>query len=93
MQGLSDQEVTCNFLGKVSDTEHACLKVLEIPMTLTVVEGGETPAYAYYLHKDGGELPVTREELLSGTVIEEALLNMEDTGRYVWDVLNTYFAN
>ena len=29
MQGLADQEVTCNFLGKVSETEHACLKVLE----------------------------------------------------------------
>ena len=49
MQGLSDQEVTCNFLGKIGDTEHACLKVLEIPMTLTVVEGGEARAYAYYL--------------------------------------------
>ena len=93
MQGLSDQEVTCNFLAKVSETEHASLKVLEIPMTLTVVEGGEEPSYAYYLHKDGGEVPVTRSELLAETVIEEALLNMEDTGRYVWDVLNTYFGN
>ena len=93
MQGLSDQEVTCNFLAKVSETEHASLKVLEIPMTLTVVEGGENPAYAYYLHKEGGEVPVTRSELLEGTVIEEALLNMEDTGRYVWDVLHTYFGN
>ena len=93
MQGLTDQEVTCNFLGKIGDTEHACLKVLEIPMTLTVVEGGENPAYAYYLHKEDGEVPVTRSELLEGTVIEEALLNMEDTGRYVWDVLHTYFGN
>lgn len=93
MQGLSDQEVTCNFLAKVSETEHASLKVLEIPMTLTVVEGGEEPSYAYYLHKEGGEVPVTRSELLEGTVIEEALLNMEDTGRYVWDVLHTYFGN
>ena len=93
MQGLADQEVTCNFLAKVSDTEYASLKVLEIPMTLTVVEGGEAPSYAYYLHKDGGEVPVTRSELLCGTVIEEALLNMEDTGRYVWDLLHSYFGN
>ena len=93
MQGLSDQEVTCNFLGKTGDTDHASLKVLEIPMTLTVVEGGEAPAYAYYLHEEGREVPVTRHELLNGTVIEEALLNMEDTGRYVWDVLHSYFGN
>lgn len=93
MQGLSAEEVTCNFLGKVSDTEHAVLKVLEIPMTLTVVEGGEEPSYAYYLHKESGEVPATRDELLNGIVIEEALLNMEDTGRYVWDVLHGYFGN
>ena len=93
MQGLSDQEVTCNFLAKTGDTEHASLKVLEIPMTLTVVEGGEAPSYAYYLRENGREVPVSRDVLKEGTVIEEALLNMEDTGRYVWDVLNTYFGN
>ena len=93
MQGLSDQEVTVNCLGKVSDTERAALKVLEIPFTLTVVSGGEAPSYAYYLDGENGDVPVTREQALEGTVIEEALLNMEDTGRYVWDVLQEYFAN
>ena len=93
MQGLSDQEVTVNCLGKVSDTERAALKVLEIPFTLTVVSGGEAPSYAYYLDGENGVVPVTREQALEGTVIEEALLNMEDTGRYVWDVLQEYFAN
>ena len=92
MQGLSDQEVTVNCLGKVSDTERAALKVLEIPFTLTVVSGGEEPSYAYYLDGENGDVPVTRSEVLEGTVIEEALLNMEDTGRYVWDVLREYFA-
>lgn len=93
MKGLADQELTCNFCERLSETEIAVLKVLEIPMTLTVVNGGEEPAYAYYLHREGGEVPATRDELLDGTVIEEALLNMEDTGRYVWDVLHGYFAN
>ena len=92
MQGLSDQEVTVNCLGKVSDTERAALKVLEIPFTLTVVSGGEEPSYAYYLDGETGDVPVTRAQALEGTVIEEALLNMEDTGRYVWDVLSEYFA-
>lgn len=89
MKGLADQEVTCNFCERLSETEIAALKVLEIPMTLTVVSGGEEPAYAYYLN----DAPVTRDALLKGTVIEEALLNMEDTGRYVWDVLHGYFAS
>lgn len=89
MKGLGSQEVTCNFGERLSETEFAALKVLEIPMTLTVVEGGEQPAYAYYM--DGK--PVTRGELLEGTVIEDALDNMEDTGRYVWDVLHGYFAD
>jgi hypothetical protein len=93
MQGLSDQEVTVNCLGKVSDTERAALKVLEIPFTLTVVSGGEEPSYAYYLDGENGDMPVTRAQALEGTVIEEALLNMEDTGRYVWDVLSGYFAS
>ena len=93
MQGLSDQEVTVNCLGKVSDTERAALKVLEIPFTLTVVSGGEEPSYAYYLDGEQGDVPVTRQQVLEGTVIEEALLNMEDTGRYVWDVLHAYFGN
>ena len=91
MQGLSDQEVTVNYLGKASATERASLKVLEIPFTLTVVSGGEEPSYAYYLDGENGDVPVTRNELLEKTVIEEALLNMEDTGRYVWDVLKEYF--
>lgn len=89
MKGLASQEVTCNFGERLSETEFAALKVLEIPMTLTVVEGGEQPAYAYYM--DGK--PVTRDGLLEGTVIEDALDNMEDTGRYVWDVLHGYFAD
>ena len=92
MQGLSDQEVTVNCLGKTGDTQRAALKVLEIPFTLTVVSGGEEPSYAYYLDSEAGDVPVTRGELLEGTVIEEALLNMEDTGRYVWEVLHEYFA-
>ena len=92
MKGLSEMEVTCNFIGQTDEAEYAALKVLEIPMTLTVVEGGETPAYAYYLHTESGEVPVTRHKLLEGTVIEEALLNMEDTGRYVWDIIYDYFA-
>lgn len=91
MQGLSDQEVTVNFLSKTGDTQRAALKVLEIPFTLTVVSGGEEPAYAYYLDDEQGSVPATREQVLEGTVIEEALLNMEDTGRYVWDVLHDYF--
>ena len=89
MKGLADQEVTCNFCERLSEPEFAALKVLEIPMTLTVVEGGENPPYAYYMN----DVPATRSELLDGTVIEEALLNMEDTGRYVWDVLRGYFAD
>ena len=93
MQGLSDQEVTVNCLGKVSSTERAALKVLEIPFTLTVVSGGEEPSYAYYVDGEEGDVPVTRGQLLEGTVVEEALLNMEDTGRYVWDVLHGYFAS
>ena len=88
MKGMTEMEVTCNFVGQVSETEFSFLKVLELPMTLTVVEGGEQPSYAYYL----GDVPVTRSALLEGTVIEEALLNMEDTGRYVWDILFDYFA-
>ena len=92
MQGLSDQEVTVNCLGKTGDTERAALKVLEIPFTLTVVSGGEVPVYAYCLDGEQGSVPATREQVLEGTVIEEALLNMEDTGRYVWDVLHDYFA-
>lgn len=92
MKGFSDAEVTCNFLGQVSATEHDALKVLEIPMTLTVVSGGDEPAYAYYLHRDGEEVPVERSAVIGEAVIEEALLNMEDTGRYVWDLVNDYFA-
>ena len=61
-------------------------------MTLTVIHGGDEPAYAYYLEQDGKEIPVERNALLEETVIEEALLNMEDTGRYVWDILSNYFA-
>ena len=93
MQGLADQEVTVNCLGKTGETQRAALKVLEIPFTLTVVSGGEEPAYAYYLDSEQGSIPVTRQQVLDGTVIEEALLNMEDTGRYVWEVLHGYFAN
>jgi len=92
MKGFSEAEVTCNFLGQVSETEHDALKVLEIPMTLTVVHGGEEPAYAYYLHRDGAEVSVERSAVIGEAVIEEALLNMEDTGRYVWDLVNNYFA-
>ena len=92
MQGLSEQEVTVNFLGKTGDAQRAALKVLEIPFTLTVISGGEEPSYAYYLDGEQGSVPATREQALEGTVIEEALLNMEDTGRYVWDVLHDYFA-
>ena len=92
MKGFSESEVTCNFLRQVSETEHDALKVLEIPMTLTVVHGGEEPAYAYYLHCDGVEVPVERSAVIGEAVIEEALLNMEDTGRYVWDLVNNYFA-
>lgn len=92
MKGFSDAEVTCNFLGQVSETEHDGLKVLEMPMTLTVVCGGEEPAYAYYLHRDGREVPVGRSEVIGEAVNEDALLNMEDTGRYVWDLVNNYFA-
>lgn len=91
-KGFSDAEVTCNFLGQTGETEHDALKVLEIPMTLTVVHGGEEPAYAYYMEQDGKEVPVGRDELIGETVIEDALLNMEDTGRYVWDMLHNYFA-
>ena len=87
MRGLAESEVTCNFVGQLSETEYAALKLLEIPMTLTVLRGGDSPAYAYY-HKNGR---ISRPHLLEETVIEEALLNMEDTGRYVWDILNTYF--
>lgn len=92
MKGFSDAEVTCSFLGQISKTEHDALKVLEIPMTLTVVTGGEDPAYAYYLHKDGAEIPVGREVAIKEAVWEDAMLNMEDTGRYVWDMLHNYFA-
>ena len=92
MKGFSDAEVTCSFLGQVSATEHDALKVLEIPVTLTVVTGGEEPAYAYYVHRDGCEVPVARDEIIGEVVWEEALLNMEDTGRYVWDMLYNYFA-
>ena len=91
MKGFSDAEVTCSFLGQVSATEHDALKVLEIPMTLAVITGGEEPAYAYYLHKDGKEVPVERDVAIAEVVWEDALLNMEDTGRYVWDMLNEYF--
>ena len=91
MKGFSDAEVTCSFLGQVSATEHDALKVLEIPMTLAVVTGGEEPAYAYYLHKDGKEVPVERATAIAEAVWEDAMLNMEDTGRYVWDMLNEYF--
>ena len=91
MKGFSDAEVTCSFLGQVSATEHDALKVLEIPMTLAVVTGGEEPAYAYYLHKDGKEVPVERDVAIAEVVWEDALLNMEDTGRYIWDMLNEYF--
>jgi len=92
MKGFSDAEVTCNFLGQVSETEHDALKVLEMPMTLTVVHGGEEPAYAYYLHRDGAEVPVERSAVIGEAVIEDALLNMEDTGRYVWELVHNYFA-
>ena len=92
MKGFSDAEVTCNFLGQVSKTEHDAMKVLEIPMTLTVVSGGEEPAYAYYLHKDGIEIPVDRASVIGDVVWEDAMLNMEDTGRYVWDLVYNYFA-
>lgn len=91
-KGFSDAEVTCNFLGQTGETEHDALKVLEIPMTLTVVHGGEEPAYAYYAERDGKEVPMERNELIGAVVIEDALLNMEDTGRYVWDLLDNYFA-
>lgn len=87
MKGLASEEVTCDFVGKLSDTEYAELKVLEIPMTLTVLTGGEQPAYTYTMD---GDL-VSRNQVLDGIVIEEALLNMEDTGRYVWDILHGYF--
>ena len=92
MKGFSDAEVTCSFLGQVSAVEHDALKVLEIPMTLVVVHGGEEPAYAYYLHRDGAEIPVERAAVIGEAVIEEALLNMEDTGHYVWDMVDNYFA-
>lgn len=92
MKGLASQEVTCNFCERLSETEHAALKVLEIPMTLTVVEGGDTPAYAYYIERDGSEVPAARSACLD-VIIEDALENMEDTGRYVWDVLHGYFAD
>jgi len=92
MKGFSDAEVTCNFLGQVSVTEYDALKVLEIPMTLTVVSGGDEPSYAYYLHREGAEVPVERSAVIGEAVIEEALLNMEDTGRYVWDLVHNYFA-
>lgn len=91
-KGFSDAEVTCNYLGQVSGTEHDALKVLEIPMTLTVVHGGDEPAYAYYVEQDGKEVPVERSQVIGTAVIEDALLNMEDTGRYVWDMVNNYFA-
>jgi len=88
MQGLDSEDVSVNFIARLSDTAHAALKVLEMPMMLTVVHGGETPAYAYY--KNG--VPVERCGVIGDGVIEEALLNMEDTGRFVWDVLDSYFA-
>lgn len=91
-KGFSDAEVTCSFLGQVSETEHDVLKVLEIPMTLTVVHGGDEPAYAYYLERDGIDIPAGRNAVIGEGVIEDALLNMEDTGRYVWDMLHSYFA-
>lgn len=91
-KGFFEMEVTCSFLEQVSENEHHALKVLELPMTLTVIHGGDEPAYAYYLEQDGKEIPVERNALLEETVIEEALLNMEDTGRYVWDILSNYFA-
>ena len=92
MKGFSDAEVTCNFLGQVSKTEHDAMKVLEIPMTLAVISGGEEPAYAYYLHTDEGEIPVDRASVIGDVVWEDAMLNMEDTGRYVWDLVYNYFA-
>ncbi len=88
MHGLDSEDVSVNFIEKTSPTEHLAVKVWEMPMTLTVVHGGDAPAYAYY--KNG--VPVVRNEVLGDGVIEEALLNMEDTGRYVWDIFSQYFA-
>lgn len=87
MRGLDSEDVSVNFIGQTDAVSYAALKVLEMPLTLTVVHGGEEPAYAYYM--DGK--PSTRAAVLDSFIIEEALLNMEDTGRYVWDILNEFF--
>lgn len=88
MHGLDSEDVSVNFVGQLSGTEHLAVKVLEMPLTLTVVHGGESPAYAYYID----DKPAAREEVLDTFIIEEALLNMEDTGRYAWDLFHDYFA-
>lgn len=92
MQGLASEEVSCDFVETLSETEFAAVKTLEIPMTLTVLSGGEHPTYRYRIttpERTGG---VDRAQLIDRVLIEEALLNIEDTGRYVWDILQEYFA-
>lgn len=89
MRGLDGEDVSVNFVGQTSPTEYVVVKVLEMPLTLSVVHGGDAPAYAYYVEGK----PAARADVLDTFIVEEALLNMEDTGRYVWDILNDYFAS
>ncbi len=87
MGALAKAEVNCAFAGQYSETEYAALRVRDLPMTLTVVSGGEEAAYAYYM--DGK--PMTRNDVVAQVISEQALTDMEQTTLYVWNTLEDYF--
>lgn len=91
MNGMRENEVNCNFIERLSETEHAELKILEIPMVLTVLDP-KVESYAYYVLDGDKRVPMTRDELLESKVlIRDALNNIEDIGEHVCKLLDEYF--
>lgn len=93
-EGLAEDEVTCYYVGQLSATESAVVKLNEIPMTITAVNGeGEQVCFAYYRHDERPDVPATRIELVdAGIATGEALERMEDVASHVCEVLGEFFA-
>lgn len=90
-EGLRD-EVTCHYVGQVSQTEMDVVKLRNIPITFTV-DGGVAPEITYTKTDVGEDVFVTREEILDcGLLTEDALENMEETSLHVNEVLYDLFS-
>ena len=90
---LRDEEVSCHYVGQISDKEMSIIKLTDIPLDF-VVDCSIEPEITYIKHEEGDKTRFyTRQEVLDSELLsEDALSAMDGVAFHLSNMLVDFFA-